>query len=36
VKANDESWYREYAALVDDQSRQLKTLRGLFAFRTDR
>ena len=34
VKANDESWYREYAALVDDQSRQLKTLRGLFAFRS--
>jgi len=36
VKTNDESWYREYAAMVDDQSRQLKTLRGLFGFRTDR
>ena len=36
VKANDESWYRDYAAIVDDQSRQLKTLRGLFSFRSDR
>jgi glutamate synthase (ferredoxin) len=34
VKANDESWYREYAAMVDDQTRQLKTLRGLFRFRS--
>jgi glutamate synthase (ferredoxin) len=34
VKANDESWYREYAAMVDDQTRQLKALRGLFTFRS--
>src|SRR5690606_18106193 len=26
--------FREYTALVDDQSRELKTLRGLFEFRT--
>ncbi|MEA2615474.1 MAG: glutamate synthase large chain [Chloroflexota bacterium] len=36
VKANDETWYRDYAALVDDQTRQLKALRGLFTLRSDR
>ena len=33
VKTNDAAWYAEYAAMVDDQSRQLKTLRGLFDLR---
>jgi glutamate synthase (ferredoxin) len=28
--------YRQYAALVNDQSRRLGTLRGLFTFKTDR
>jgi glutamate synthase (ferredoxin) len=33
VKTNDETWYRDYAAMVDDQTRQLKTLRGLLQLR---
>ena len=36
ARANSVSTYREYAALVNEQGRKLKTLRGLFAFRTDR
>jgi len=35
VKADDESVYREYAAMADDTSRQLKTLRGLLEFIAD-
>src|SRR4030095_11960380 len=34
ARANSHSTYREYAALVNEQSRALKTLRGLFEFRT--
>ncbi|HEV7677573.1 MAG TPA: glutamate synthase large subunit [Candidatus Dormibacteraeota bacterium] len=30
VKANDVAWYRDYARMVNDNSRQMKTLRGLF------
>jgi len=33
VKSGDESAFREYVALADDESRQLKNLRGLFALR---
>jgi glutamate synthase domain-containing protein 2/glutamate synthase domain-containing protein 3 len=33
-RANSYSTYREYAALVNEQGRKLKTLRGLFEFRT--
>ncbi|MFN2569529.1 MAG: glutamate synthase large subunit [Candidatus Dormibacteria bacterium] len=36
VKTGDRSYYREYAAMVDDQSRRLKALRGLFDFVPDR
>jgi glutamate synthase domain-containing protein 2/glutamate synthase domain-containing protein 3 len=32
-RANSWSTYREYAALVNEQGRKLKTLRGLFEFR---
>jgi len=32
VKADDEDVYREYAALADDASRKLQTLRGLLDF----
>ncbi|MGI8896605.1 MAG: glutamate synthase-related protein, partial [Casimicrobiaceae bacterium] len=32
ARANSGSTYREYAQLVNEQSRQLKTLRGLFEF----
>jgi glutamate synthase domain-containing protein 2/glutamate synthase domain-containing protein 1/glutamate synthase domain-containing protein 3 len=32
-RANSWSTYREYAALVNEQGRRLKTLRGLFEFR---
>ena len=35
-RANSASTYREYAALINEQGRKLKTLRGLFEFRTDR
>ena len=34
-RANSVSTYREYAALINEQGRKLKTLRGLFEFRTD-
>ncbi|HET9046686.1 MAG TPA: glutamate synthase-related protein, partial [Casimicrobiaceae bacterium] len=34
ARANSHTTYREYAALVNEQSRALKTLRGLFEFRT--
>jgi len=33
VKSGDESAFRDYVALADDESRQLKNLRGLFALR---
>jgi glutamate synthase (NADPH) large chain len=33
-RANSHSTYREYAALVNEQGRKLKTLRGLFEFKT--
>jgi glutamate synthase (NADPH) large chain len=33
VKSGDESAFREYVALVDDESRHLKNLRGLFELR---
>jgi glutamate synthase domain-containing protein 2/glutamate synthase domain-containing protein 3 len=33
VKSGDEAAFREYVALADDESRQLKNLRGLFAVR---
>src|SRR5262245_21678791 len=32
-RANSDSTYREYAALINEQGRKLKTLRGLFEFR---
>ncbi|HKP65649.1 MAG TPA: glutamate synthase-related protein, partial [Casimicrobiaceae bacterium] len=35
-RANSATTYREYAALINEQGRKLKTLRGLFEFRTDR
>jgi glutamate synthase (NADPH) large chain len=34
ARANSFSTYREYAALINEQGRKLKTLRGLFEFRT--
>ena len=36
ARANSSSTYREYAALINEQGRKLKTLRGLFEFKTDR
>jgi glutamate synthase domain-containing protein 2/glutamate synthase domain-containing protein 3 len=33
VKSGDESAFRDYVALADDESRQLKNLRGLFTLR---
>jgi glutamate synthase (NADPH) large chain len=33
VKANDAAWYRDYATMANDSSRQTKTLRGLFDFK---
>ena len=33
VRENDNELYRQYAALMNDESKQLCTLRGLFAFR---
>jgi len=33
-RAKSHSTYREYAALINEQGRKLKTLRGLFEFRT--
>jgi glutamate synthase domain-containing protein 2/glutamate synthase domain-containing protein 1/glutamate synthase domain-containing protein 3 len=33
VRSGDETAYREYAALINDQAQHLCTLRGLFAFR---
>ena len=34
TRANSARTYREYSALINDQGRKLKTLRGLFEFRT--
>jgi glutamate synthase domain-containing protein 2/glutamate synthase domain-containing protein 1/glutamate synthase domain-containing protein 3 len=34
ARANSHHTYREYAALINEQGRRLKTLRGLFEFRT--
>jgi glutamate synthase domain-containing protein 2/glutamate synthase domain-containing protein 1/glutamate synthase domain-containing protein 3 len=34
TRANSHATYRDYAHLVNEQSRQLKTFRGLFEFRT--
>jgi glutamate synthase domain-containing protein 2/glutamate synthase domain-containing protein 1/glutamate synthase domain-containing protein 3 len=34
ARSNSHATYREYAALINEQSRALKTLRGLFEFRT--
>ena len=34
TRANSARTFREYSALIDDQGRKLKTLRGLFEFRT--
>jgi len=34
TRSNSHSTYKEYAALINDQSRRMKTLRGLFDFRT--
>ncbi len=36
ARANSYSTYQEYAALINDQSRKHKTLRGLFEFRAGR
>ena len=36
VRGNVPSTYKEYARLINDQSRRHMTLRGLFEFRTDR
>src|SRR5947207_1507142 len=33
-RSNSYSTYREYAALINEQGRKLKTLRGLFEFKT--
>jgi glutamate synthase domain-containing protein 2/glutamate synthase domain-containing protein 1/glutamate synthase domain-containing protein 3 len=33
ARSNSHATYREYAALINDQSRKLKTLRGLFEFK---
>ncbi len=35
TRANNASSYKEYAALINDQTGKLKTLRGLFAFKFD-
>jgi len=35
VRSNDERTYREFSRRLDDQSRQLRTLRGLFELRFD-
>ncbi len=35
TRANNASTYKEYSQLVNDQSRRLMTLRGLFELRTD-
>ncbi|TAM43038.1 MAG: glutamate synthase subunit alpha [Rhodanobacter sp.] len=35
TRANNASTYKEYSELVNDQTRRLMTLRGLFEFRTD-
>jgi len=34
TRANNFSTFKEYSALIDDQGKRLKTLRGLFEFRT--
>ena len=34
TRSNSHSTYKEYAALINDQSQRMKTLRGLFDFRT--
>ncbi|HVO89180.1 MAG TPA: glutamate synthase-related protein, partial [Casimicrobiaceae bacterium] len=34
ARANSRSTYQEYAALINEQTRKLKTLRGLFEFRS--
>ncbi|HEY5366561.1 MAG TPA: glutamate synthase-related protein, partial [Casimicrobiaceae bacterium] len=34
TRANSLSTFKEYSALIDDQGKRLKTLRGLFEFRT--
>ena len=34
ARSNSFATYKEYAALINDQSRRMKTLRGLFGFRT--
>ncbi len=34
TRANSHATYRDYAHLINEQSRQLKTFRGLFEFRT--
>src|SRR3954470_6151035 len=36
ARANSSSTYKEYAALIDDQSRRHMTFRGLFELRFDR
>jgi glutamate synthase (NADPH/NADH) large chain len=36
TRANDASTYAEYAQLINEQNKDLKTLRGLFEFRFDR
>jgi glutamate synthase (NADPH/NADH) large chain len=36
TRANNASTYREYADIINDQSRRLMTFRGLFEFRLDR
>jgi glutamate synthase (NADPH) large chain len=35
TRANNATSYKEYAALINDQTGKLKTLRGLFAFKFD-
>ncbi len=34
ARSNNSATYRDYAKLINDQSRELKTFRGLFEFRT--
>ena len=36
ARANSYATYKEYAALINDQTQRLMTLRGLFEFRFDR
>ncbi len=36
ARSNSHATYRDYAALINEQGRKLKTLRGLFEFRSDR